>query len=230
MAYAIMRAKKLKRGALAGVGAHLGRLRDTPNADPSKAHLNQHMGTRAADLGKEVDRRLGVIEARTGRKTRRDAVVAVEVLCAASPEWFQEHGGEGSAGALANAATKWAAKEFGKANIISADLHMDETTPHVHLLVFPEVEGKLSAKQMLGNRERLSALQDSYAEALAPLGLERGLKGSKAKHTTIRQYYQAVNDHQAKRQEKALQDERRASIREKRERMAPGGAKPKKGA
>jgi chromosome segregation ATPase len=91
---------------------------------------------------------------------------------------------------MANQALKWAYKEFGKKNVLSAELHLDETTPHLHMMVLPETpEGRLSAKIVVGDRNRLSALQDSYAEALSPLGIDRGVKGSKAKHTSIRQYY-----------------------------------------
>jgi len=51
----------------------------------------------------------------------------------------------------------------------------------------------LSAKDFIGGRERLRADQTSFAQVLKPLGLERGIEGSKAKHQTIRSYYNAVN-------------------------------------
>ncbi|MBG1269015.1 DUF3991 domain-containing protein, partial [Nostoc sp. WHI] len=55
-----------------------------------------------------------------------------------------------------------------------------------------------SHKEMFGGNGgaasiKLSKLQDSYAAALAPLGIERGVKGSKATHTKVKEYYQAVN-------------------------------------
>jgi 5S rRNA maturation endonuclease (ribonuclease M5) len=55
-------------------------------------------------------------------------------------------------------------------------------------------KGKLNCRAILGgSRYRLSELQDDFAAAMAPLGLERGIKGSRAKHTEIRKYYAAIN-------------------------------------
>jgi 5S rRNA maturation endonuclease (ribonuclease M5) len=55
-------------------------------------------------------------------------------------------------------------------------------------------KGKLNCRALLGgSRYRLSELQDDFALAMKPLGLERGIKGSRAKHTEVRKYYAAVN-------------------------------------
>ena len=75
-------------------------------------------------------------------------------------------------------------------------LHLDEATPHIHCLWVPiNNEGKLSYRstEFGGTRSSLSKLQDSYAAAVADLGIERGIKFSPARHQKIRQYYTAVN-------------------------------------
>ena len=74
------------------------------------------------------------------------------------------------------------AKEFGKENIVRFVLHRDEKTPHLHAVVVPLKEGRLSAKSVLGNRIDMSQRQDRYAQAMEPFGLSRGVKGSKAVH------------------------------------------------
>lgn len=75
-------------------------------------------------------------------------------------------------------------KEFGEANIMRFTLHMDEKTPHLHAVVVPLTEdGRLSAKEVMGNKKNLSLRQDRYAEAMEPFGLIRGVRESKARHT-----------------------------------------------
>ena len=106
---------------------------------------------------------------------------------------------------------QWLYRTFGRENTVSAVLHMDEHTPHIHATVVPIVTGecrKARKKQAEGKRtcrkkanavrlcaddlltrERLVAYHDSYAEAMAKYGLQRGVRGSEARHTTTAQYY-----------------------------------------
>src|ERR1035437_11028552 len=76
-------------------------------------------------------------------------------------------------------------------------LHLDEQTPHLHLLVVPRVLSpsgtwRLNSKALF-DRERLRELQTEYGNALAPLGIRRGEPGSQASHSEVRQFYGAVN-------------------------------------
>ena len=88
---------------------------------------------------------------------------------------------------------QWLEEKYGD-RIVRAELHLDEATPHIHAYLVPlDERGKLNCRGLFGGREKLSKFQDSYAEALASLGLERGIKGSRAKHTSVKQYYAAVN-------------------------------------
>ena len=106
---------------------------------------------------------------------------------------------------------QWLHRTFGRENTVSAVLHMDEHTPHIHATVVPIVTGerrKARKKQAAGKRtyrkkanavrlcaddlltrERLVAYHDSYATAMAKYGLQRGVRGSEARHTTTAQYY-----------------------------------------
>lgn len=75
---------------------------------------------------------------------------------------------------------EWLKSHFGADNVKSATLHLDETTPHIHSMIFPKNEkGRLCAKDWLGGAEKLSAMQDSYALAMQGLELERGKKALK---------------------------------------------------
>ncbi|WP_199331321.1 plasmid recombination protein [Calothrix sp. FACHB-168] len=78
--------------------------------------------------------------------------------------------------------------------IIRAELHLDEITPHIHAYLVPlDERGKLNCRALFGTRDKLYSLQDSFAEAVAHLGISRGIKGSTATYTKIKKYYAAVN-------------------------------------
>ena len=96
---------------------------------------------------------------------------------------------------------------FGNENLVSCVLHMDEKTPHLHATVVPIVTGervrrkregekkyetksgpRLSADDVM-RRTRLHEYQNSYAVAMKPFGLQRGIVGSTAKHQVNSDYY-----------------------------------------
>lgn len=190
MAYAIMRMKKHKTpGTLGAAQAHTYRTRDTPNADPKRAALNVvGLGTRG-DLVGDVRRRVAAVTDRP----RKNAVLALEFLLTASPEWW-EGKTDKEVKAWARASTVWLREEFGKDNVVHVVLHRDETSPHLVAMVVPEKEGRLNARGLVGSPELLSNLQTRYAATMEPLGLERGIKGSQARHQTVRAYYAKLND------------------------------------
>jgi hypothetical protein len=85
-------------------------------------------------------------------------------------------------------------ERFGLQNTVRFSLHMDEHTPHLHMVVVPMTkDGRLSAKEVLGGPKEMKQLQSDYAEAMKPFGLSRGLENSPAKHTDIREFYAMVN-------------------------------------
>jgi Plasmid recombination enzyme len=98
--------------------------------------------------------------------------------------------------AWATASLAWARRQWPD-QLASVVLHLDEQTPHLHLLVVPRVKSaagvwKLNSKALF-DRERLRELQTGYGDALAPLGIRRGEPGSQAVHSEVRQFYGAVN-------------------------------------
>ncbi|MBD2458464.1 plasmid recombination protein [Nostoc sp. FACHB-87] len=203
-ALAILRVEKLKSfGNVGGSEKHTARLQDTPNADTTKKNIRligMEDGTPLEELVKTK------IASTTKHKPRKDAVLCSEIFLSASPEYFRPHdpskAGEWDDKRMADFATAsyfWLKENYGD-KCVRAELHLDEATPHIHAYVVPinDKTKQLSHKEMFGGDGRaasikLSKLQDSYAEALAPLGIQRGVKGSKATHTKVKEYYQAVN-------------------------------------
>jgi hypothetical protein len=136
-------------------------------------------------------------------KLRKNGVILLEFVTTFSPNYLLNENGEYIEAAgqrLADfiAQTKqWFAEEFGS-NVVSAVLHMDETTPHIHTFVVPAYydnkgRAKLSARKITGSKQLLSKMQDSFAKKMSPLGLSRGERGSKASHTKLADYHKAVN-------------------------------------
>jgi Plasmid recombination enzyme/Protein of unknown function (DUF3991) len=138
---------------------------------------------------------------RIGDQTiRTNGVLCVEILLTASPEYFRP-GDMTKAGqwdgqqldSWKEANKNWLAEKFGD-KLVRAELHLDESTPHIHAYLVPlDENGKLNCKGLFGDRQKLSKFQDSYGKAMEPLGLDRGVKGSRARHTEVKEYYAAVN-------------------------------------
>lgn len=203
MAYAIMRFEKHKAasiGSLAGSLAHTFRSRYTPNAKPELIKDNQVL------LGPEDRQAVAdAIQARWPEKRRKDAVGFIELFIGASPEWFREHGGEGDQDRYFELAIEWLKQHYGAENVISVVQHNDETSPHLAAYVVPirPDTGKLNAKWFADGPQGCSQLQTSFHQAAGePVGLERGVKGSSAKHMSIRRWYE----------EQAQLDKRREQI------------------
>lgn len=188
MSYAIMRCTKLNTGgSLAAALQHCYRERDTPNADDARTPQNEHKEAGSVAEAKERMKQL------LPEKRRKDAVLAVEYVFTASPEWFKEQGPQ-SQQVFFDRSVDWLAEKYGRDRIVTATIHRDETTPHLSAFVVPLTQdGRLCASDFIGSREKLRNDQTSYAAAVADLGLERGLEGSRAKHQTIREHYAQVN-------------------------------------
>lgn len=191
MPYAIMRTKKLKSmGAVSRSARHTHREQPTPNADPGATGRNRTVGAKGSE---QV---LAALERTLPTKRRKDAVLAIEYLITASPEAFKRHGG--ALNDLGNGyfqdALKWLEAKHGKSNVISATIHLDESTPHLVAYVVPMTADKrLSCREFLGGPEKLRAMQsDFHAKVGAKRGLERGVEGSKAKHEAVASFYSTM--------------------------------------
>jgi hypothetical protein len=188
MGYAILRAKKLKSfGAVARSARHTHREQPTPNADPAMTGQNRTVGA------KGTGQVLAALKRSLPTKRRKDAVLAIEYLVTASPEDFKRHGGhldDTGNGYFADA-LKWLQQKHGKENVISATIHLDESTPHLVVYVVPMTADKrLSCRDFFGVPEKMRAMQtDFHAKCGASRGLERGVEGSKAKHEAVSAFY-----------------------------------------
>lgn len=185
MSYAILRTEKLKTiGNIAASLSHNYRNRPTPNADPYRTVNNEHDLKTA---GQVMDR----VKNRLPEKTRSNAVLCVEYLITMSPDW-SGLGTEKEADFFKRS-IEWLKQRHGAENVISTSIHRDETTPHLVAYVVPiDSQGKLNAREFLGGRAKLSKMQTDFHDQVKDLGLERGLEGSKAEHTTIKDFYAEI--------------------------------------
>lgn len=199
--YAVLRVDRRKAKAMAAIAAssgHTMRQRPTPNADPEgPAPVVMHL----ADGETPYQAARHLLEG--AERRNRDSVLCREIVLSASPSYFRP-GRESMGGVFepdrvrvwAKAALAWAKRQWPD-QLASAVLHLDEMTPHLHLLCIPRVKTaagvwKLNSKALF-DRERLRDMQTSYGEAMAPLGIRRGEPGSIATHAEARQFYGAVN-------------------------------------
>lgn len=187
MAYAILRAKKLKTaGSVAAALQHNFRERTTPNADPERTAANEH---HAASSTAEA---MGLLRERLPAKHRKDAVLAVEYVMTASPTWFDQAGPDVQR-VFFDRCLAWLRDKYGADNVIAATVQRDEKTPHLSAFVVPRTpDGRLSAKEFIGNRDKMRADQTSFAELVQDLGLERGIPGSRATHQRVAQHYAQI--------------------------------------
>ena len=193
MAFCILRTKKLKSfSAVINSAKHTFREEKTPNADPSRTPKNRSTGAKSsAGLA-------GALRERLPERRRKDAVLAIEYLVTASPEFFKDAGMNTThtRASFFNAALAFLRNLHGHANVLNATLHLDETTPHLVAYVVPlNASGKLCAKDFLGGRAKLAKLQSDFYEGVGKgFGLQRGVRGSRASHQEIKQFYSNLQD------------------------------------
>ncbi len=192
--YAVMRLGKLKSmGEIGGLGRHNERERETRNADSRRWGENERLvgtGDWCADVQARLD------EAPT---VRSNAVLGIEHVLTASPEWFQQGTPAEQRQRLADFAERgmgWLRETYGADNVVAAILHRDERTPHIQAVVVPiDERGRLNAYGFIGGpRGRLAELQDTYAAAMRDLGLIRGVRGSVADHETVKEWYAKIQE------------------------------------
>ena len=178
--YAILRFAKYKGPEIGHIEAHNERTKEkyasNPDVDTSRSHLNFHLVQPERKCRAEAERQI----AEAGCRTRKDSVRAVEVLVTASPEFFKGKK-QTETRAFFEEAVHFLEKHQSKETIISAVVHMDEKTPHMHLSFVPlTADRRLSAKDILGNRKRLVWWQDEFWKHMVRKwpDLERGESAS----------------------------------------------------
>lgn len=160
--YAILRFSKRKAGGVASADRHNERkkaaYKSNPDINKQRSKENYHLIKPEGSYKREYTRRID----EAGCKVRSNSVVMVETLITASPEFINKMDPAGQK-QFFERSLDFISSRVGKNNIISAIIHMDETTPHMHLTFCPVTnKGRLSAKEIVGNRQALSEWQDQF--------------------------------------------------------------------
>ena len=212
MGYISIQINKAKGSADTGASDHIERKTIPKNADPTRTHLNRELvefPDGVSDRTEAISHRIRT--AGIKRKITPDQVRAIRIVLSGTHEDMMKIQDEGRLDEWCDDNLQWLHYTFGKENTVSAVLHMDEHTPHIHATVVPIVTGerrKAKKKQTEGKRsyrkkantvrlcaddvltrEKLVTYHDSYAKAMEKYGLQRGVRGSEARHTTTAQYY-----------------------------------------
>lgn len=215
MGFVVLHIQKPK-GNDARTTAHIERTVQPGNADPERKELNKEFVT----FPDEVENRTQAIQHRienagVTRKIRENQIRALQVMLSGTPEDMHRIQSAEKLDEWCKDNIEWLQDTFGKDNVVSAVLHLDEKTPHIHATVVPIVTGeRRKAKQEENNgkkkyrkkpkdtvrlcaddvmtRDNLERFQDTYAEKMQKYGLERGIKGSDARHISTPQYYREL--------------------------------------
>ena len=185
--YAILRFAKYKGPEIGHIESHNERTKEkyasNPDIDTARSHLNFHLVTPERKYRAESEKQI----AKAGCRTRSDSVRVVEALVTASPEFFNGKK-RSEVRAYFTEALEFIKQNQNPDTIISAVVHMDEKTPHMHLCFVPLTEDKrLSAKEIVGNKKKLTWWQDEFWKHMVKKypDLERGESASETGRTHI---------------------------------------------
>ena len=208
--------KKAKGSSDARESDHIERKVIPDNADPMSTHLNRELVKMPSGVyGRDEAIAHRIKTAGIKRKITNDQVRVIRTVLSGTHEDMMNIAANGQLDDWCNDSLKWLQDTFGKENVVSVVLHMDEHTPHLHASIVPIVTGerrkaknktaeegkrtyrkkanavRLCADDVL-NRDKMVGYHDSYAEAMGKYGLKRGVRGSDARHTTTAQYYRNI--------------------------------------
>lgn len=212
MGYTSLQFNKAKGTSDSRMSDHIERKVIPHNADPTRTHLNRELielPDGVKDRNEAISQRIK--SAGIKRKITPDQVRAIRVMLSGTHEDMMKIQESGRIVEWCNDNLQWLYKNFGRENTVSAVLHMDELTPHIHATVVPIVTGerrkakkeqadgkrkyrkkadtvRLCADDVL-NRDTMVAFHDSYAKLMGKYGLQRGVSGSEARHISTAQYY-----------------------------------------
>jgi len=178
------------------------------NADANRTHLNRELVTFPVGVKNRTDAiQFRIDHVGLHRKVGKNQTKAIRVILTGTHEQMMKIADDGKLDKWIDANMKWLKDTFGSENLVSCVLHMDEKTPHLHATIVPVVtterlrkkrEGekkyetksgtRLSADDVM-RRSKLHEYQNSYATAMKPFGLQRGIVGSTAKHQANSEYY-----------------------------------------
>lgn len=200
MPYAILRFEKRKGGPASALEKHHERKKEryasNPDIDSSRSHLNYHLVEPQLKYYGEIQTRIEKAQRENPKcKVRKDSVKFIDTIVTASPEFLAAMKPE-EVRRYFERALKFLQKEVGAENIFSAVVHMDERNPHMHLCFVPLTkDNRLSAKEIMGGRDKLVQWQDKFHDFMAEEfpQLERGQSAAvtKRKHVPTWLYKQA---------------------------------------
>ena len=156
-----------------------------PQIDSSRTHLNYHVIYPMKSYLEIINGRLSELDLK--RKIRSDAILMNSFIVTSDGEFFMGlHPWEQRE--FFRDCAEFFSRKYRSENMISAIVHMDETTPHMHLNFIPINEGRLSSKSLF-DRQKLAHLQTELHESIGrKWGLQRGKEGSQAKHLSTAEF------------------------------------------
>ncbi len=192
MSYLVARMQKMKVGNLGGAYRHNERVfenHSNKDIDTSRSHLNYELTDRDRSVSYEKQIKDYVNEKKSSKRAiRKDAVLCDEWIITSDKDFFERLDQEQTR-AFFETAKNYFAERYGLENIAYASVHLDESTPHMHMGVVPMVDGKLSSKAVF-TREELKAIQEELPKYMNEQGFElsRGQLGSDKKHLSVADY------------------------------------------
>lgn len=185
--YGILRFAKYKGPEIGQIEAHNERTKESyasnPDIDTNRSKLNFNLLSPPPKYRAEAERQIR----EAGCRTRKDSVRLVEALITASPEFFQGKSHQ-EIRAFFERAMEFMKTKQNPNTFVSAVVHIDEKTPHMHLCFVPITEdGRLSAKDIVGNKKKLTKWQDEYWSYMVKKypDLERGESASETGRTHL---------------------------------------------
>lgn len=191
MSYCVARMEKMKSDNLVGIGNHNQRRfsnHSNKDIDVSKSHLNYDILDKVKSYKTDIE---GYINANKSSKraVRKDAVLVCEWIITSDSDFFESLS-PADTREYFQTAIDFFAERYGSKNLMYAQVHLDERTPHMHLGIVPfDKDNKLTAKTMF-DREALQDIQNELPLYMNERGfkVERGRAGSEAKHLTVQEY------------------------------------------
>lgn len=187
MSYAVARMQKMKSGNLGGAYRHNERIfenHSNKDIDPEKTHLNYELTDRDRSIPYDRQIKQYINDNKISKRAlRKDAVLCNEWIITSDKAFF-ENMNSNQIKDFFETAKNFFAERYGNSNIAYAMVHLDESTPHMHLGLVPMQNGKLSSKSLFGSRDQLKEIQEAFPKYLNEHGysLQRGESDSKKKH------------------------------------------------
>lgn len=204
MSHSIIRVQKMKSTALKGIQFHNQREKESqtnPDIRTEDAHLNYDLihGDKKLDYKKEIQRVISE-NVKSEKKIRKDAVLLSEFLTTSDSSFFANLTPDEQKRYF-ETAKDFIADKYGEQNIIYATVHNDEKTPHMHVGLVPVTDdGRLSAKDVFGNRMQFVKLQDDFNAHVKAHGfdLERGVSSGRKHLDTAK--FKAMTAYEAEKE------------------------------